>query len=72
VLSQVHLILVLPSPDGPREVSCDGAVVRCAKDGGAKEGAVYETAIFFTRVEDDDRMALDEYVAILQARHRVA
>lgn len=61
LLSHVHLVLVLPTPRGLREVPCDGAVVRSAKEDG-RHGPSYETAIFFTEIRETDRAAIAEYV----------
>lgn len=72
LLSQVQVTFLLPS-DGPerptssREVTCTGAVVRCAR-----AGARYETAIFFTSVDDEDREALERYVTSLRRAGQVA
>ncbi|MCE9635666.1 MAG: hypothetical protein K8T90_08175 [Planctomycetes bacterium] len=99
LLSQVQLVLLLPIGGTTREVVCAGAVVRCARRGGASgdsrrrahgsldarvgssqhgashggsEGAVHETAIFFTEIDDADRTALDEYVSSLHRAGMVA
>jgi hypothetical protein len=73
VLSQVHLLFLLPSSVGPREVSCNGAVVRCVKDGRSRgPGPIYETAIFFTNLRETDRAALEEFVTTLRGADQVA
>lgn len=73
VLSQVHLLFLLPESGGSREVSCNGAVVRCVKDGRAHgPGTSYETAIFFTNLRETDRAALEEFVTTLRRADQVA
>jgi hypothetical protein len=71
LLSHVHLVLVLPTSRGLREVPCDGAVVRSAKEDG-QHGASYETAIFFTEIRETDRAAITEYVSTLRSHGAVA
>lgn len=65
VLTQVHLVLMVPSSRGSREIPCGGAVVRCVKDGdaAAHASAPYETAIYFTDIREADRSVLAAYVA---------
>jgi hypothetical protein len=86
VLSHVHLILVIPSPHGQREVPCDGAVVRCVRDGNpgtgsagsgapsssSQTGSAYETAIFFTDIRESDRAAVTEFVSALRSQGAIA
>ena len=87
VLSQVHLVLLLPAfgpvsstdPAGgaaarPRDVACRGAVVRCTRDGNrtAAPGNVFDTAIFFTDMRETDRAAIEEFVTALRGRGQVA
>ena len=85
VMTQVHLVLSLPAgaaprpaSSGPVEVAADGVVVRCVRDGrrphaGTTDGtAAYETAIFFTGLEDADRETLAGFVVALRTSGLVA
>lgn len=54
VMTQVRLMLSLPgSAADTHDVVCDGAVVRCLEIEDA--GNRYETAIFFTNMDEDTR-----------------
>lgn len=86
VMTQVHLVLSLPggANPGPRaalpgsvEVAADGVVVRCVRDGrrasaGTGASTAYETAIFFTGLEDADRETLAGFVVALRSSGLVA
>ncbi|MCG3134482.1 MAG: hypothetical protein HMLKMBBP_01789 [Planctomycetes bacterium] len=66
VLTQVHLVLMVPTPRGPREIPCGGAVVRSVKETaapGSHAAEPYETAIYFTDIREADRSVLAAYVA---------
>jgi hypothetical protein len=76
LLSQFQLVLLLPVDGRPREVVCTGAVVRCVRDarasGSDASRETWESAIYFTAVEEADRPALQEYVRSLQRAGQVA
>ncbi|MCI0589509.1 MAG: PilZ domain-containing protein [Planctomycetes bacterium] len=57
-MTRVRFRFDLPSPEGPRRIEGEGAVVRCA--GRAQSG--YEIGIFFTEMADADRDRLAEFV----------
>ena len=57
VMTQVGLLLVLPEAD--TAIDCRGAVVRSQK---LSDEAAYETAIFFTSMDEPDRMELQEFL----------
>lgn len=64
VLSQVHLRLLIPAGAATRELNCNGAVVRCVRNGAARQPTEsFDTAIFFTDLRETDRAALEDYVA---------
>ena len=74
LLSLVEVTLLLPADGATREVVCTGAVVRSSRaPAGDPSGAgVWDTAIFFTNLDDDDRAKLDAYVASLRRAGQVA
>jgi len=74
LLSQMQVVLLLPTDGHAREVVCSGAVVRCVRESAARAAAdsMYESAIFFTAIEDGDRSALQEYVSTLHRAGKVA
>jgi hypothetical protein len=64
LMTEVGLVILLPSGSGRREIVCRGAVVRSgpvAKPG--TRGLSYETAIFFTEMQDEDRVRVGEFVS---------
>jgi hypothetical protein len=72
-MTQVHLVLLLPTPQGPREVACSGAIVRCVRLESAKAGeADWETAIFFTDLRETDRAAIADAVSAWRSQGAVA
>jgi hypothetical protein len=74
LLAVVQVTFLLPSAGSTCEVTCTGAVVRCVKSGpGDRAGApAYESAIYFTEVDDADRTAIEEYVSSLRRAGHVA
>lgn len=82
LLSVVQVTFLLPGilPDGSLisgdpatcEVTCTGAVVRSVRNGQGAGTSLYESAIYFTEVDDADRTALDHYVASLRRAGQVA
>ena len=61
LMSLVDVRLEIPSHDGDATVlACQGAVVRT--DAYADESGEQEVAIFFTRLEDADRLLIRDYV----------
>jgi hypothetical protein len=60
VMTQVALVIVLPTGAGVREISCRGAVVRSAPAG---RDSSFETAIFFTHMSEADRIDVETFVA---------
>jgi len=68
LMTQVALVIQLPSTAGAREIACRGAVVRSAPAGG---DSTFETAIFFTHMSDADRLRVEEFVSSVgQSRGR--
>lgn len=86
LLTQVEVVLLIPTDGASREVVCSGAVVRSTRRTGAAGGDrgqhgteatgaqadVHETAIFFTQIDEADRNVLDEYVSSLHRADKVA
>lgn len=74
LLGVVQVTFLLPSAGAACEVTCTGAVVRCAKAAADdRSGApAYEAAIYFTEVDDADRAAIEEYVSSLRRAGHVA
>ena len=60
VMTQVGLLLVLPEAD--TAIDCRGAVVRSQRLDDETDGPTYETAIFFTSMDEPDRMELQEFL----------
>ena len=66
LMTQVGLVIVLPTPSRRREIVCRGAVVRSGPLGASGPGgriSAYETAIFFTDIRDEDRIEVGEFVS---------
>jgi hypothetical protein len=82
VMTQVHLVLLLPAGQGPgtassaasapREVAADGVVVRCVRDAKRAGEPRYDTAIFFLKLDGADRETLAGYVLSLRNSGLVA
>jgi hypothetical protein len=65
-LTKVQLTLLLP-PFGSRlrrerMVQCEAIVVRCAEAEGGRSRPRYELACYFSDVENDDRILIEQYV----------
>lgn len=65
-LTKVQLTLLLP-PFGSRlrrerMVQCEAIVVRCEEADGARSRPRYELACYFSDVENDDRVLIEQYV----------
>ncbi len=65
-LTKVELTLLLP-PFGSRlrrerMVKCEAIVVRCEEAEGARSRPRYELACYFSDVESDDRVLIEQYV----------
>ena len=64
-MTQVRIHLDLPVIKGSplsATVDAEGAVVRCQMQSPTSPDPVYETAIFFTRLEDAPRAWIESYV----------
>jgi len=79
VMTQVHLVLLLPAGPGPgpasaatREVAADGVVVRCVRDAKRTGEPRFDTAIFFLKLDGTDRETLAGYVLSLRSSGLVA
>jgi hypothetical protein len=57
-MTTVRFHLDLPLEGGARRVEGEGAVVRCRRHGEGR----FEIAVFFTKIGEEDREALAEYV----------
>ena len=57
-MTTVRFHLDLPLAEGIRRLEGEGAVVRCRRHGEGR----FEIAVFFTRVSEEDREALGQYV----------
>ncbi len=57
-MTRVRFRFSLPSPEGPRRIEGEGAVVRCAR----RAEAGFEIGIFFTEISEADRDRLAEFV----------
>ncbi|HEU4724008.1 MAG TPA: PilZ domain-containing protein [Candidatus Eisenbacteria bacterium] len=65
-LTKVQLTLLLP-PFGSRlrrerMVQCEAIVVRCEEEEGARRPPRYELACYFSDVEGEDRILIEQYV----------
>ena len=65
-MTQLMMTLIFPTENAPAQesggaIQCEGAVVRCEPiDSDA--GNNYEVAVFFTRLEEAAKAAIEEYV----------
>lgn len=59
LMTRMSMVLDLPKPFD-RRVECEGVVVRCDPD--EKGDDKFCVAILYTRMTDDDRQALEDYV----------
>ena len=74
LMSRVDLVLQVPLRPGPdaelHEVLCEGAVVRTETYGDEVDAK--EVAIFFTALEERDRIAIEAYVRAHAERPEIA
>ena len=61
LMTKMSIALDLPKPTN-RRVDCEGIVVRCDPDEAGTDNA-YKVAILYTHVSEEDRMAIEEFVA---------
>ncbi len=61
LMTKMSVALDLPQPANKR-VDCEGIVVRCDPDDAGTDGA-YKVAILYTHLDEDDRRAIEEFVA---------
>jgi hypothetical protein len=67
IMTQVGLTLVIPNAGAGSSIAARGAVVRSQRIGVTEsDEALYETAIFFTSMAENDRMALQEFLLTMQ------
>lgn len=59
LMTKLKMVLELPKPFD-RRVECEGVVVRCELDEQGDDN--FKVAILYTRVDPEDREALEDYV----------
>lgn len=71
-MTRVEITLHLPPDDGvdtrPRAVKAEAVVVRTEPPRPSSESGVYEMALFFSRMEHQDRSALARYLSTQSER----
>jgi PilZ domain-containing protein len=59
LMTKMSMALELPKPSETR-IECDGVVVRCDPD--EKGDDHFKVAILYTRISDEDRQAIEDFV----------
>ncbi len=71
LMTRVEITLHLPPDDGagarPRPVKAEAVVVRINPPAASRGATSYEMALFFSRMEQQDRTALARYLSVVSA-----